>query len=61
MKLLKLMILYTKMYMKKKKVEYSIFKKHLVDCKLNVNKEIIMSYSKDKNIEIISKKKYISN
>ncbi|SOV16378.1 conserved Plasmodium protein, unknown function [Plasmodium gaboni] len=53
-------VIYKNIY-EEKKVEYSIFKKHLVDCKLNVNKEIIMSYSKDKNIEIISKKKNISN
>ncbi|CRG93551.1 conserved Plasmodium protein, unknown function [Plasmodium gallinaceum] len=40
-----------------KKIEYSILKKYLIDCKLNVNKEILLSYAKDKNIDILFKKK----
>ncbi|SCN63237.1 conserved Plasmodium protein, unknown function [Plasmodium chabaudi adami] len=39
-----------------KKIKYSILKKYLLDCKLNVTKETIVSYCKNRNIEILFKR-----
>ncbi|ANQ11021.1 Uncharacterized protein PCOAH_00054500 [Plasmodium coatneyi] len=40
-----------------RQIEYSLLKKYLVDCKLSVNREIVMSYCKDKDIQVVLKKK----
>ncbi|GAB69076.1 hypothetical protein PCYB_145040 [Plasmodium cynomolgi strain B] len=40
-----------------KQIEYSLLKRYLVDCKLSVNREIVMSYCKDKGIQVVLKKK----
>ncbi|CAA9991035.1 conserved Plasmodium protein, unknown function [Plasmodium knowlesi strain H] len=42
---------------REKEIEYSLLKKYLVDCKLSVNREIVMSYCKDKDIQVVLKKK----
>ncbi|KEG04030.1 conserved Plasmodium protein, unknown function [Plasmodium vinckei vinckei] len=39
-----------------KKIKYSVLKKYLVDCKLNATKDTIVSYCKNRNIEIIFKR-----
>ncbi|CAD2114007.1 hypothetical protein YYG_00423 [Plasmodium vinckei petteri] len=39
-----------------KKIKYSILKKYLIDCKLNVTKDTIVSYCKNRNIEILFKR-----
>ncbi|KJP88018.1 hypothetical protein AK88_02293 [Plasmodium fragile] len=40
-----------------KQIEYSLLKQYLVDCKLSVNREIVMSYCKDKDIQVVMKKR----
>ncbi|SBT82577.1 conserved Plasmodium protein, unknown function [Plasmodium ovale] len=42
-----------------KQVEYVTLKKYLTDCKLSVNREILQSYCRDKDVEILFKGKKI--
>ncbi|EUD69099.1 hypothetical protein C922_00791 [Plasmodium inui San Antonio 1] len=40
-----------------RQIEYSLLKKYLLDCKLSVNREIVLSYCKEKEIQVVLKKK----
>ncbi|GAW83623.1 hypothetical protein, conserved [Plasmodium gonderi] len=42
---------------KEKQIEYSVLKRYLVDCKLNVNREVIVLYCKEKNIQLVHLRK----
>ncbi|KMZ77659.1 hypothetical protein PVIIG_03891 [Plasmodium vivax India VII] len=40
-----------------RQIEYSLLKRYLVDCKLSVNREIVMTYCREKHIQVVPKKK----